>query len=100
MGTHGMGNRMTMVIHNGNRIGCAKPVRQRHPLIDGMDKGVAVVLHTDQQDLCSHIRQPIPGIARSARGTGIFLVGYALIWLIIYCIEKAKADKLNKLLKD
>ena len=31
--------------------------------------------------------------------TGIFLVGYALIWLIIYCIEKAKADKLNKLLK-
>lgn len=32
--------------------------------------------------------------------TGIFLVGYALIWLIIYCIEKAKADKLNKLLKD
>ena len=32
--------------------------------------------------------------------TGIFLVGYALIWLIIYCIEKAKADKLNKLLKN
>ena len=32
--------------------------------------------------------------------TGIFLAGYALIWLIIYCIEKAKADKLNKLLKD
>ena len=32
--------------------------------------------------------------------TGIFLVGYALIWLIIYRIEKAKADKLNKLLKD
>lgn len=31
--------------------------------------------------------------------TGIFLVGYALIWFIIYCIEKAKADKLNKLLK-
>ena len=32
--------------------------------------------------------------------TGIFLVGYALIWLIIYCIEKNKAAKLNKLLKD
>ena len=31
--------------------------------------------------------------------TGIFLTGYALIWLIIYLIEKAKADKLNKLLK-
>jgi len=31
--------------------------------------------------------------------TGIFAVGYALIWLIIYCIEKAKADKLNKLLR-
>ena len=32
--------------------------------------------------------------------TGIFLAGYALIWTIIYCIEKVKADKLNKLLKD
>ena len=31
--------------------------------------------------------------------TGIFIAGYALIWLIIYCIEKAKAVKLNKLLK-
>lgn len=31
--------------------------------------------------------------------TGIFVVGYALIWLIIYSIEKAKAEKLNKLLK-
>ena len=31
--------------------------------------------------------------------TGIFAVGYALIWLIIYCIEKAKANKLNKLLR-
>lgn len=31
--------------------------------------------------------------------TGIFAVSYALIWLIIYCVEKAKADKLNKLLK-
>ncbi|MBR4016266.1 MAG: DUF3021 domain-containing protein [Oscillospiraceae bacterium] len=31
--------------------------------------------------------------------TGIFFVGYALIWLIIYLVEKAKADKLNKLLK-
>lgn len=31
--------------------------------------------------------------------TGIFVAGYALIWLIIYCVEKAKAEKLNKLLK-
>ena len=31
--------------------------------------------------------------------TGIFIAGYALIWLIIYCIEKAKAKKLNTLLK-
>ncbi|MBO5317771.1 MAG: DUF3021 domain-containing protein [Oscillospiraceae bacterium] len=32
--------------------------------------------------------------------TGIFVAGYTLIWLIIYCVEKSKADKLNKLLKD
>ena len=32
--------------------------------------------------------------------TGIFTVGYALIWLIIYFVEKAKADKLSKLLKN
>ena len=31
--------------------------------------------------------------------TGIFVAGYALIWLIIYLVEKAKAEKLNKLLK-
>lgn len=31
--------------------------------------------------------------------SGIFIVSYALIWLIIYFVEKAKADKLNKLLK-
>ena len=31
--------------------------------------------------------------------TGIFVAGYALVWLIIYLVEKAKADKLNKLLK-
>jgi hypothetical protein len=30
--------------------------------------------------------------------TGIFIAGYAIIWLMIYCIEKAKAAKLNKLL--
>ena len=30
--------------------------------------------------------------------SGIFAVGYALVWLIIYLIEKAKAEKLNKLL--
>ena len=32
--------------------------------------------------------------------TGIFIAGYALIWLIIYCVEKSKAEKLNKLLKN
>ena len=31
--------------------------------------------------------------------TGIFVVGYALIWLVIYCVERAKANQLNKLLK-
>ena len=31
--------------------------------------------------------------------TGIFVVSYALIWLIIYCVERAKAEKLNKILK-
>ena len=31
--------------------------------------------------------------------TGIFIAGYALIWLIIYLVEKARAEKLNKLLK-
>ena len=31
--------------------------------------------------------------------TAIFLAGYALIWLIIYCIEKAKAEKINKILQ-
>ena len=31
--------------------------------------------------------------------TGIFVAGYALIWLIIYLVEKAKAEKLNKKLK-
>lgn len=31
--------------------------------------------------------------------TGIFAAGYALVWLIIYLVEKANADKLNKLLK-
>ena len=32
--------------------------------------------------------------------TGIFLAGYAIIWLVIYFVEKAKAEKLNKLLKN
>ena len=31
--------------------------------------------------------------------SGIFVVCYALIWLIIYCLEKRKTEKLNKLLK-
>lgn len=32
--------------------------------------------------------------------TGIFAVGYAVIWIIIYLIEKAKAKKLNKMLRE
>ena len=32
--------------------------------------------------------------------TGIFVAGYALIWLIIYCITKAKAEALNRQLKE
>lgn len=32
--------------------------------------------------------------------TGIFIAGYALIWLIIYLFEKAKANKLNKMLNN
>ena len=31
--------------------------------------------------------------------TGIFIASYALIWLIIYCVERSKAEKLNKMLK-
>ena len=31
--------------------------------------------------------------------TGIFAAGFALIWIIIYLVEKSKAEKLNKLLK-
>ena len=30
----------------------------------------------------------------------IFIAGYALIWLIIYCIERKKTEKLNKFLKN
>ncbi len=28
--------------------------------------------------------------------TGIFIAGYALIWLIIYCVTKAKTEALNR----
>ncbi len=31
--------------------------------------------------------------------TGIFILGYAFIWLIIYFVERSKANKLNKILK-
>lgn len=31
--------------------------------------------------------------------TGIFVAGYAFIWLIIYCVEKFKTEKLNKMLR-
>ena len=32
--------------------------------------------------------------------TGIFVAGYALIWVCIYLIEKRKAEKVNELLKN
>ncbi len=32
--------------------------------------------------------------------TGIFLAGYALVWLIIYCVTKAKTEALNQKLKE
>ena len=32
--------------------------------------------------------------------TGIFIAGYAVIWFIVYYVEKMKTDKLNKLLKE
>ncbi len=32
--------------------------------------------------------------------TGIFVAGYALIWLIIYCVERAKTEALNRKLKE
>lgn len=32
--------------------------------------------------------------------TGIFTAGYALIWLIIYCVERAKTEVLNRKLKE
>jgi hypothetical protein len=32
--------------------------------------------------------------------TGIFIASYALVWLIIYMVEKSKAEKLTKLLKN
>ncbi len=32
--------------------------------------------------------------------TGIFVAGYALIWLIIYCVEKKKTEALNRKLKE
>ncbi len=32
--------------------------------------------------------------------TGIFIAGYALIWLIVYCVERKKIKKLNKMLNN
>ena len=31
--------------------------------------------------------------------TAAFVTGYAVIWLIIYCVERSKTEKLNKMLK-
>ena len=31
--------------------------------------------------------------------TGIFLLGYALIWVIVYLVERAKIEKINKMRK-
>lgn len=32
--------------------------------------------------------------------TGVFIAGYGLIWTIIYHIERSKAEKINKMLKN
>ena len=32
--------------------------------------------------------------------TGIFVVGYAVVWFIIYCIERSKAKQINEKLKE
>lgn len=32
--------------------------------------------------------------------TGIFVAGYAMTWLIIYCVERAKTEALNRKLKE
>lgn len=32
--------------------------------------------------------------------TGIFLLGYLVIWVIIYAVNKKNTDKINQLLKD
>lgn len=32
--------------------------------------------------------------------TGIFIAGYALIWLIIYCVTKTKTEAINQKLKE
>ena len=31
--------------------------------------------------------------------TGFFILGYALVWLIIYLVERAKIEKINKMRK-
>lgn len=31
--------------------------------------------------------------------TGIFILGYALVWLIIYLVERTKIEKINKMRK-
>lgn len=31
--------------------------------------------------------------------TGIFIGGYGLIWTVIYCINRAKTERINKMLK-
>ena len=32
--------------------------------------------------------------------TGVFAVGYGLVWLVIYLVTRAKARKLNRMLRD
>jgi len=32
--------------------------------------------------------------------TGIFIAGYAIIWLIIYLVENSKTEKINKMLNN
>lgn len=64
---------------------------------------IMILLHGGVLYLCYILTYLFNGWLRSSLTdflvfTGIFIVGYALIWLVIYFVEKAKAKKLNKLL--
>ena len=66
---------------------------------------IMILLHGGAMYICYILTYLINGWLQNSLTpilvfTGIFVTGYALVWLIIYLVEKNKADKLNKLLKD